>query len=98
MKKKMTEEELKNDEKRFNGKLFYGFHKTCELILHLSDTSLRREMNRKHITYLRAMDGPYFSEEACEDWLQSRMVFAKKTTTMPKEQEQEHFYMVRPNF
>lgn len=82
MKKKMTEEELKNDEKEFNGKLFYGFYKTCKLILHLSETSLRREMNRKNITYLQAMDGAYFSKEACEDWLQRRMVFARKTTAM----------------
>lgn len=82
MKKKMTEEELKNDEKLFNGKLYYGFRKTCELILHLSDTSLRREMNRKNITYLQGMDGPYFSEEACEEWLKRRTVFARKTTTM----------------
>lgn len=82
MKKKMTEEELKNDEKLFNGKLYYGFRKTCELILHISETSLRREMNRKNITYLKNMDGPYFSPEACEEWLTRRTVFARKTTTM----------------
>ena len=79
MKKKMTKEELENDEKKFNGKLYYGFRKTCELILHMSDTSLRREMNRKHITYLRAMDGAYFSEEACEEYLKMRTVFARKS-------------------
>ena len=81
MKKNMTKEEIENDEKLFNGKLYYGFRKTCELILNISDTSLRREMNRKNITYLQSMNGPYFSPEACDEWLQRRTVFARKQTT-----------------